>query len=161
LAGARKSYERALEIDENVYGPDHPNVATIVNNLGGVLRALGDLAGARKSYERALEIDENVYGPDHPEVATDVNNLGLALQKMGDLESARENLERSLEISRHFLGENTPPRNSRERTWNRSGDRILHHHDLAADPAGLGDPVELHPRKGIDQTQIHRLGPRE
>ncbi|HII06093.1 MAG TPA: TIR domain-containing protein, partial [Methanotrichaceae archaeon] len=43
---AKSAFERALEIDEKVYGPDHPNVATMVNNLGEVLRALGDLAGA-------------------------------------------------------------------------------------------------------------------
>jgi len=46
LAGARAALERALGIDERVYGPDHPKVATSVNNLGSVLQDLGDLAGA-------------------------------------------------------------------------------------------------------------------
>ena len=73
-------------MDEAAYGPDHPNVARDVNDLGGVLRALGDLAGARNHYERALKIDEAVYGRDHPDVAIDVNNLGSVLK---DLETWR------------------------------------------------------------------------
>ena len=34
LQEARKCFERALKIDEQVYGPDHPDVAIRVNNLG-------------------------------------------------------------------------------------------------------------------------------
>ena len=74
--GARSAIERALKIDEKVYGPDHPDVARDVNNLGRVLQDLGDFEEARKYFERALKIDEQVYGPDHPDVARDVNNLG-------------------------------------------------------------------------------------
>ena len=37
LAGARAAFERALAIDEKSFGPDHPEVATDVNNLGVVL----------------------------------------------------------------------------------------------------------------------------
>ena len=40
-----------------------------VNNLGVVLKDLGDLDGARKAFERALAIDEKAFGPDHPNVA--------------------------------------------------------------------------------------------
>ena len=43
LAAARKCFERALAIGEKAYGPGHPNVATMVNNLGSVLQDLGDL----------------------------------------------------------------------------------------------------------------------
>ena len=82
---ARAAFERALRIDEAVYGPDHTKVAIRVNNLGGVLRDLGDLAGARAALERALKINEAVYGPDHPTVAIRVNNLGSVLQDLGDL----------------------------------------------------------------------------
>ena len=76
-------------IDENAFGPDHPNVARVVNNLGMVLKDLGDLDGAGKAFERALTIDENAFGPDHPNVATDVNNLGMVLKDLGDLAGAR------------------------------------------------------------------------
>jgi len=55
-------------IDEKAFGPDHPEVARDVNNLGGVYHALGDLPAARTAFERALAIDEKAFGPDHPEV---------------------------------------------------------------------------------------------
>jgi hypothetical protein len=34
LPGAQQYTERALQIQEKVYGHDHPNVATYVSNLG-------------------------------------------------------------------------------------------------------------------------------
>ena len=74
-AGAKAACERALKIDEDTYGPDHPEVATDVNNLGGVLRALGDHVGAKAAYERALKIAEAVFGPDHPSTRIIRENL--------------------------------------------------------------------------------------
>ncbi len=56
FAEAQDTLQRALAISERVYGPDHPTVATGLNNLAGVLRAQGDLAGAKERYERALGI---------------------------------------------------------------------------------------------------------
>ena len=69
LDGALRYSERALEIDEKVYGPDHPDVAILANNIGMILQDKGDLDGALRRAERALKIDEKVYGPDHPMVA--------------------------------------------------------------------------------------------
>jgi hypothetical protein len=62
-------------IDEASFGPDHPNVAVRVNNLGSVLRALGDLAGARAAFERALAIFERFLGSEHPSTRTVRGNL--------------------------------------------------------------------------------------
>jgi Tfp pilus assembly protein PilF len=56
LRGAATS--RALAIREAVYGPDHPEVANDLYNLGIVLRELGDLSAARAALERALAIGE-------------------------------------------------------------------------------------------------------
>ena len=36
-----------------------------VNNLGGVLKALGDLPGAKAAYARALKILQKLLGDDH------------------------------------------------------------------------------------------------
>jgi tetratricopeptide (TPR) repeat protein len=83
-------------------------VATLVNNLGGVLQDLGERVGARAAFERALAIDERVYGPEHPEVARDVNNLGRVLQDLGDLAGARAACERALAILEKFLPADHP-----------------------------------------------------
>ena len=34
---AKPLYERAIAIGEKTLGPDHPNVATLLNNLAGLL----------------------------------------------------------------------------------------------------------------------------
>ena len=106
--GAKRILERALKIDEQAYGPDHLNVATIANNIGSVLKDLGELEEARKCYERALKIDEQAYGPDHPNVARDVNNIGTVLQDLGELEEARKYLERALKIDEQVYGQDHP-----------------------------------------------------
>ncbi len=105
---AKTALQRALKIDEKVYGPDHPNVAIDVNNLGSVLKDLGELQEARKCFERALKIDEKVYGPDHPIVAIDVNNLGMVLQDLGELQEARKCFERALKIDEKVYGPDHP-----------------------------------------------------
>lgn len=71
---ARKCFERALKIAEEIYGPDHPEVATNVNNLGLALQFLGD-EDARKCYKRALKILQEKYGEDHPITKNARNNL--------------------------------------------------------------------------------------
>ena len=60
---------RALAIDEKSYGPDHPNVATALNNLAGLLEETNRLAEAEPLMRRALAIDEKSFGFDHPKVA--------------------------------------------------------------------------------------------
>ena len=108
LAGAQRQTERALQIDEKVYGPDHPNVATEASNLGLILKERGDLAGAQRHAERALQIDEKVYGSDHPKVAIRAGNLGLILQDRGDLAGAQRQTERALQIDEKVYGPDHP-----------------------------------------------------
>ncbi len=107
-AGARAAFERALDIDEVVFGPDHPNVGIRANNLGDILQELGDLKGARAAFERALGILERVLGPNNTNVANRVNNLGGVLQDLGDLEGARAAFERALGIDEAVFGPDHP-----------------------------------------------------
>ncbi|MBI5305052.1 MAG: toll/interleukin-1 receptor domain-containing protein [Chloroflexi bacterium] len=108
LAEAKQLFERALAIDKATLGPNHPNVATAVNNLGSALIDLGDLPAARQCFERALAIDVAVFGPNHPNVARDVNNLGMVLKDLGDLPAARQRFERALAIDEAIFGPNHP-----------------------------------------------------
>jgi tetratricopeptide (TPR) repeat protein len=94
----RPLLERALAITGAAYGPDHPVVATCLNNLAAALRDLGDPGQARPLIERALTITETAYGPDHSRVATYLNNLALTLQDLGEPGQARPLLERAAAI---------------------------------------------------------------
>jgi hypothetical protein len=49
LDGAHKQTERALRIEQRVYGPDHPKVSIVANNLGMILLAQGDTGGRRSN----------------------------------------------------------------------------------------------------------------
>jgi len=105
---AKEMFEWALAIGEATYGPDHPNVAAGVNNLGNVLQDLGDMEGAKKMFERALAIDEATYGPDHPDVAISINNLGSVLKALRDMEGAKKMFERALAIGEAAYGPDYP-----------------------------------------------------
>ena len=65
--GARDAYQRALHIDEPVFGPDHPDVALRLNNLGLAYKDMGDYPTAAHILQRALRIWEDAYDSDHPQ----------------------------------------------------------------------------------------------
>ncbi|HEY4852814.1 MAG TPA: tetratricopeptide repeat protein, partial [Streptosporangiaceae bacterium] len=99
LTDARPLLERALAIDEAVYGPGHPEVAAALNNLATILRDLGEAGAARSLQERALAIDEAVYGAGHPKVALRLNNLATILRDPGQLAAAQLLQERAEAIT--------------------------------------------------------------
>jgi len=101
---AKAVMQRVLKISEQIYGPDHPDVAKIVNNLGLVLRDLGKFPKAKTCFERALKIDGLANDPNHPSLATDLNNLGLVLRDLGKFQEAKTCFERALIIDRHAYG---------------------------------------------------------
>ncbi len=70
-----RSTSAALAICEKALGPDHPDVATALNNLAVLYRAQGRYAEAEPLYKRSLAIREKALGPDHPDVAQSLNNL--------------------------------------------------------------------------------------
>src|SRR5262245_27013607 len=105
LAGARRLHERALRIEEAAYGPDHPQVAMTLGNLGSVVQNQGDLAKVRQLQERALRLFEAAYGPDHPDAAIALTNLGSVLAQAGEPQQAILLVERALCIFRQSLGD--------------------------------------------------------
>jgi tetratricopeptide (TPR) repeat protein len=86
----------ALEIDQQMLGPEHPRVAIRLNNLAGLLQAINRLTEAEPLMRRALGIDEKSYGPEHPDVARDLNNLAQLLQATNRLTEAEPLSRRQL-----------------------------------------------------------------
>ena len=76
LPDAHTARQRALAIRQTQLGPDHPDVAASLNNLGVLLLLeLGELPAARAATERALAIFEARLSSDHPSVAMARANL--------------------------------------------------------------------------------------
>ena len=105
---AEDIYHEALPRCENLVGPDHPEVATVLNNLAHLLKATNRLAEAEPLMRRALAIDERSFGPDHPEVATDLNNLATLLQATNRLAEAEPLMRRALVIDEVSYGSDHP-----------------------------------------------------
>ena len=107
LAEAEPLVRRALAIYEKS-GPEHPNVATGLNDLAALLLATNRLAEAEPLMRRALAIDENSYGSEHPTIATDLNNLAALLLATNRFSEAEPLMRRSLAIDENSYGPEHP-----------------------------------------------------
>ena len=67
--GAVVAAKEALRVAEKTVGPDHPDVATSLNNLGKLYGVQGQYAQAETLYKRALTIREKALSSDHPAMA--------------------------------------------------------------------------------------------
>ena len=107
-AAARALYEQALRRTEAERGPDHPDIAAILHELGGVLKAQGALGEAQQVWERCLAMREAALGPEHSDVAKTLNNLAALLFARGDLVAAEGMFERSLRVRELVSGPDHP-----------------------------------------------------
>jgi tetratricopeptide (TPR) repeat protein len=101
-------YEEMQQILEANLGPEHPSVATTLNNLAGLYKSMGEYEKALPLYKRALEIYEKVLGPEHPDVATTLNGLAGLYESMGEYEKALPLYKRALETREKVLGPEHP-----------------------------------------------------
>lgn len=95
---------RALEIDRQVHGDSHPNVAFDLINLGGIEQEWGRFSEAEAYYRKGLEIMEAWYGPDHRRVAAAMTVLVRALTPQGRYEESAALLRRVLPIQEKIFG---------------------------------------------------------
>ena len=95
--------QRSLELKEKVLGPDHPIVATSLNNLAALYQATGQYAQAEPLYQRTLAISEKALGPDHPNVAMSLNNLAFLAGAQHRYPLAISFLQKGLETEEHLI----------------------------------------------------------
>lgn len=89
---------------EEALGPDHPELAVAVTNLGVYLSRQGKLDEARLLYEQAIRIREVTFGGNHPMVAKSLLNLAQLFKDKGDIPKAITLHERVLSIRETALG---------------------------------------------------------
>lgn len=108
LKGTNRSGEaeplvrRALAIDEEVFGANHPKVATDLNNLAVLLQASNRLTEAESLMRRALVILNQNFGETHPNVASALNNLAELLRATNRLREAEPLMRRTVVIFLDF-----------------------------------------------------------
>lgn len=97
-------YKKALAIYKKVLGKEHPDTATIYNNIAGVYDRQGDYPKALELYKKALTICEKLQGKEHPDTATSYNNIASVYHSQGDYLKALELYEKALAICEKVLG---------------------------------------------------------
>jgi len=99
---------RALVINEQTFGFEHPEVAAALNNLAQLLQDTNRLSEAEPLMRRALSIAEQCFGTEHPDVATGLNNLAVLLQDTSRLSEAEPLMRRALAIDEQSFGPEHP-----------------------------------------------------
>jgi tetratricopeptide (TPR) repeat protein len=104
-ARSRAGFERALEIREASFGPDHTQVAWTLVNYGYLLAKLGEYEQARQCYERSLSIQQATFGPTHFTSTEPTYRLGELAFQLGDFDRSREHYEENLRLVNALSGE--------------------------------------------------------
>jgi serine/threonine protein kinase len=105
---AFEGFEHVLKLQREHLGPEHPEVASTLNNLGVTLTRLGRYDQAIGRYEESLRLHTAIEGPEHPNVAQSAHNLGAVLRTLGRPFEAKSYLERAVAIRSSALGASHP-----------------------------------------------------
>jgi CHAT domain-containing protein/tetratricopeptide (TPR) repeat protein len=98
---------QVLAMREQLLGPDHPDVATVLYSFGSLYEQEGRYADAEQFYKRMLAIRERALSPDHPDyflVAQSLNRLAVVYDHQGRYAEAEPLYKNALAISEKALG---------------------------------------------------------
>jgi tetratricopeptide (TPR) repeat protein len=100
--------QRAAQLAEGAFGPDHPNVSIIYNALANAYLAQGRYAEAEPFLQRALQIREHNLGPNHPDLVPILNNTALMFDNQSRYGEAEALYQRILAIQQAAAGPDHP-----------------------------------------------------
>jgi tetratricopeptide (TPR) repeat protein len=101
-------YQRALVIQEEVTGPEHPKVATLVQHLAYLYRYLDQFEQAESLLHAAVSLLETALGPEHPTIASHLSLLATVYTDLGKYEQAEPLYQRAIAILEQMLGSDHP-----------------------------------------------------
>ena len=85
-------------------GPDHVDVAEVLNSLGILHHHLNEWAEAEANFSEALRINRLRFGAIRESVATNLENLALTLMDISTQQDAEEPVRGVLRIKRALHG---------------------------------------------------------
>ena len=98
----------ALAIRRRLFGNEHPDVTTSLNNLANLDRHYGRLSEAEARAREALGIRRRVFGDEHLEVADSLRNLSIILGDAGKWSESEAMARDVLAMRRKLLGPEDP-----------------------------------------------------
>ncbi|KAL2135422.1 hypothetical protein VTI74DRAFT_8524 [Chaetomium olivicolor] len=96
--------KHALGIWKIIYGPDHPDTITTINNYAVMLQSIKAYHESRRWFEESLRVCEKVFGRQSINSATLLFQLAQALALDQDSKAAVDRMRESYNIFRTHLG---------------------------------------------------------
>jgi len=90
--------QRALRIGQQIWGTEHPQVASTLCDLAYLYDAQGKYKRAESLFERVVYLWEHVWGPTHPALERPLRGLGTIYWKQGKYEQAERAYRRAYAI---------------------------------------------------------------
>lgn len=144
---AEPLFQDALRLQEQLFGTDHPIVATTVSYLADIKREQNNFEQGEALFLRALAIQERMLGKEHTDVALSLRGLA-DLYRMQEKNAQAEPLyQRALQI-----WETTPEPDHSTIAWTLNGLALLYYRLGKYDDA---ERLHLHTLSILEQT----LGP--
>jgi tetratricopeptide (TPR) repeat protein len=83
---------------EKAYGPNHIEVAEVLNSMGLILKKRADYDGAEQYYKRAIQIVHQTFGQDQEHY-----KLGIYYNNLADLDRKRNRFDDALQLYQRAL----------------------------------------------------------
>jgi transcriptional regulator with XRE-family HTH domain len=110
LKDAEQLTQQALTIFEQLFGPDHSEVARGLEELAWIyfMQRGGKTIQAESLYQRAIALNEQAFGPIHPELAECYHDLAFLYESQGKYEQAEQSMQHSLTLLERLFGPDHP-----------------------------------------------------
>ena len=102
---ALSSFNKALNIDERVFGKLYPSLGFRLNNIGEAYTGIGDYDSALKFLKQGIKTFKPFYKQNHPNYAYVYNNLGMVFLKKVDLDSSYYYFNKASKIITESIGD--------------------------------------------------------
>src|SRR5205085_8574988 len=102
--GTARTFREILDTRRRLLGPDHPDIARALNNLGTVEEKRGRLEEAGGSFREALAMSRRLDPPQESMAAVSLDGLAAIARRQGDLASAEAAYAESCELLPRHLG---------------------------------------------------------
>ncbi len=100
--------EEVLALSRQVWGEEHPHVATSLNNLAILYKLQGRLAEVEPLCQEALAMRQRLFSGDHPDVAQSLDSLAGLYESQGRLDAAESLCEEALTMRQRLFSGDHP-----------------------------------------------------
>jgi tetratricopeptide (TPR) repeat protein len=102
-------YQISNDIFINIFGTEHPDVATIwIKKATNMLQNNGDIEEVKKYFDQALTVDRKFFVEPHPNISRDLNKLGTLWLQFKQTNKAYHFLESALSMDLKFYKSDHP-----------------------------------------------------